>query len=193
MINFSSREDVLPSILILLSIAMLAGTLAFRLIVPIPTSRALTHAHVLANRVLLSQFTTAKQRAVTAGAAIEPRLWLGNSDVVSANVLALVTNAARSQALTLAAFRPQRAQALDGIAEIPYSVQVTGTYSGIRGLMNTLDSDNSKVVLRSVQIASSEEAGGAVTASIGLSVFIPSDPDVIAASSSTHGRGGKHA
>jgi hypothetical protein len=47
---------------------------------------------------------------------------------------------------------------------------------GVRNVMKALDAQDSKVVLRSIQVSSSEDAGSEVTVTLGLSAYVPSDP-----------------
>ena len=56
--------------------------------------------------------------------------------------------------------------------------------------MGTLDANGTKVVLRSIQIAASEEQSNQVTATLGLSAYIVNDPDILP---QTQAKGAGHA
>ena len=173
MINFKNQDDVVPSTLILLSILIMAATLIYMVAVPAPSATGIKKT---SQHVYMKQITDAKAASHTARAAIAPRIWSGDADTVSASVLALLTDQASKSAIKLGAFRPQRATPLSGITEFPYIVQVSGSYTGVRNVMKALDAPDSKVVLRSVQVSSSEDAGAEVTVTLGLSAYVPSDP-----------------
>lgn len=173
MINFKNKDDILPSMLIVFSIIIMAGTLVFMLMVPRPSAAGIkqTALHVYNKRI-----ADAETSIHTARVDIAPRIWTADPDTVSASVLGLLTQQATAKGVKIGAFRPQRAQALTGITEYPFIVQVSGSYMGIRGIMKSLDASDSKVVLRSVQVSSSEDAGMEVTVTLGLSAYVATDP-----------------
>lgn len=178
MISFRQREDIVPSVLILLAIIILAATLIYMLLVPKPSVARLEQGHTRGRRQILREIADTKKQVAQAQAAVGPRLWTGDADTVSSAVLALLTQQTRHDALKLGAFRPQRPLALDGVTELPFSVQVSGPYPKVQAVMASLDAAQSRVVLRAVQVASSAEATDAVTATLGLSAYLASDSSV---------------
>jgi len=183
MINFKQQDEVLPSALILFSILLMLGALAFIWLGKPPTTTSISQSK---GRKVYIQINDAKTVSKNILREVRPRLWEGNSETVAVSVLGVLTKVTEANSLKLGAFRPQRTQPLACMIELPYTVQITGQYPGIRALMRTLDSKDSKIALRSVQISSSGEATHEVTASLGLSAYIPGDiiSDAIASANS---------
>jgi Tfp pilus assembly protein PilO len=88
-------------------------------------------------------------------------------------VLAQLAQQAQRRSLKIGAFRPQKQQTLAGLTELPYSVQVSGPFLSVRAFLSVLDSSSSKLALRSVQIASADGKSSLVTATLGLSAYVP--------------------
>ncbi|MES2463914.1 MAG: type 4a pilus biogenesis protein PilO [Armatimonadota bacterium] len=176
MINFKNRDEVVPSVLILLSIALLVGSLLFMLLVPKPTTAGLANGRDRSRRQIREEAQKATERYKTAQAAVRPRLWNGTGDSVTGAVLALLAQQAQQRTLKIGAFRPQKQQTLAGLTELPYSVQVSGPFLSVRAFLSALDSRTSKLALRSVQIASADGKTSQVTATLGLSAYVPADP-----------------
>ena len=178
MISFKRPEDVVPSCLILLSIFILAGTLLYMLLVPKPSAAGSTALSARSRRRLNSDIVATKKGNREAEAAVRPRLWHSDPQSVTATALAQMTDLAGKHLVKLTAFRPARSQEFDSITELRFEAQLSGPYAGIHAVMAALDARGSKVVLRGVQIASSQEAGNGVTATLGLSAFVADDPDL---------------
>ncbi len=170
MITFKTKEDVLPSTLILLSIAILIGALVF-LVLPKPSAAGIAKGRERSRQQIREEIERAKEREKQARAAALTRLWTGDAETVTASVLAQVTQRANESALQMGAFRPQRVQPLEGLTELPFSVQVSGPYPAVRKFLTSFDSANSRLALRSVQIAAADGKSSAVTATLGISAF----------------------
>lgn len=176
MISFQRREDIAPSVLTLLSILVLAGTLAYMLLVPKPSAAGSARAWTSSRRRMVDDIADTRRQSRLARAAVPPRLWRGEPEAVTATVLAQLTQQTGHRALKLAAFRPDRPREFEEVTELRFDAQVTGPYAGIHSLMDSLDSRGSKVALRSVQITLSQAAGNTVAATLGLSAFVATDP-----------------
>jgi len=172
-INFKNKDEILPSTLIVFSIILMAATLVFKLFCAEPVAPGIKSSTL---RGYAKNIDEANVAIHNAKLAIAPHIWTEDPDTVSASVLALLTQQANQNDVKVGAFRPQRSQDLTGLSEYPFIVQVTGSYSGIRGIMKVLDSSGSRVVLRSVQVSASEDAGTEVTVTLGLSAYVATDP-----------------
>lgn len=179
MINFKDRAFIVPSALILLSILIMAGTLMYMVFVPAPTVNGLARGRTAKLQEMTNEINSAKLRTAQAQQQIRPLVWTGGPDTISGAVLEQLTSQARQHSLSISAFRPQRIQDVGGVTELPYTVQLSGAYDGIRAVMASLDAPSSKVVLRSAQIGSAATGSG-VTATLGLTAYIltapPTDP-----------------
>jgi Tfp pilus assembly protein PilO len=172
MIGFKNRDEGLASALILLSILILLGSLVVMLFVPKPTTAGIVAGRDRSRRTIAEEIERAKARTKEVQTAIQPRLWTGNPEAITASVLAQLTKEAAGRKLQIGAFRPQRTQELPSMMELPFSVQVSGPYPAVRSFMSSLDVPGSKIALRSLQISSSDAATSAVTATLGLSVYL---------------------
>ncbi len=171
-ISFQHHEDILPSGLTLFSILVLAGTLAYMLLVPKPSAARSSRAATSSRRRMVDDIADTRRQTRMARMAIQPRLWHGNPEFVTAAALALLTRQTEKHALKLTSFRPDRPQEFADMTELRFDVQVAGPYMGLHSLLEAQDARGSRIVLRSVQITASQVTGGTVTASLGLSAFV---------------------
>jgi len=145
MIDFKQKERLVPSLIIVISLVVMAAATLFDRLAPVPGGGAVGHSHTITRRRMAKDVDLAKISGENARKALAPRIWQGNPEVVSAGVLALITKSSNQQLLKVGAFRPQRVQPLGTITELPYTVQISGAYPGIRAVMSSLDSKNSKI------------------------------------------------
>ncbi|MGI4791550.1 MAG: type 4a pilus biogenesis protein PilO [Janthinobacterium lividum] len=178
MISFQRREDVLPSALMVLSILVLAGTLAYMLLIPKPSAAANTRAGTSSRRRMVDDIADTRKQTSLAQAAVRTRLWQGDPEAVTATILAQIEEQTGKHSLKLMAFRPDRSQEFEEVTELRFDAQVTSSYKDVHSLMDTLDAPGSKVALRSVQITQSQTAGSTVSATLGLSAFVATDPSL---------------
>lgn len=171
MISFRSRDDILASVLTIVSILVLLGCLLVKLFVSPPTVEGMVKKRERTERTIEKEIAAHRAAAAAAAPVVAPRLWKGDSETITASVLAQLTHEANARQLKLGAFRPQRAVALEAVAEVPFSVQVSGPYPAVLAFASTLDAANSRLVLRSLQVASSDPASDAVTATLGVSAY----------------------
>lgn len=174
MINFRNKDEAFPSVLIAFSIVVLFGSLLALLFLKPPTVAGVATKRQRSIAALRREILALETRAKEAEASVGNRLWKGDGEAVTAAVLGQLTRQANQSGVQLTAFRPQKLQRLDGVAELPFSVQVTGSYPKVRALVAALDASTSKLVLRSFQFASTDGASNAVTATLGVSsYFLP--------------------
>jgi Tfp pilus assembly protein PilO len=182
MINFRNREDRGASILILLAILILFGSLIYVLAVPEPSAAGIAKGRTISRQKIEQEIETVTRRTREVRAAVKKRLWQGEVESVTALVLQKLTAQANQRSLKITAFRPQKGQLIEGMTELPFSVQLTGAFPNVSAMLKGLDAPNTNITLRSVQIASSDGVSSLVTATLGLSVYIesaaPSKPAV---------------
>ncbi len=181
MISFGRPEDVAPSVLVILSILVLAGTLAYMLLVPKPSAAVSARAWTSSRRRMVDDIADTRKQTRLARAAVRPRLWRGDPESVTATILAQLTTQTGHRALKLTAFRPDRPKPFEEVTELRFDAQIAGPYAGVHSLLDALDARGSKVALRSVQITLSQTAGNTVAATLGLSAFVATDPSLVPA------------
>ena len=186
LINFKNRQEAGPSAVMLTALVVLAGALAYMLLVPTPTTEGLAKGKERSRKQLEDQIVMAQQSGQLARTQTASRLWQGDLDMISASVLAQLTQEANGRKLKLSAFRPQRTLNLPELTELPFSVQVSGPYPAVQAFAATLDRPSTRLALRSLQLASSDAASNTVTATLGISAFAPGQPTT----TKTMGKGG---
>jgi hypothetical protein len=186
MIDFKQKDRVVPSAMVVIALVIMAGATVFDRLSPVPGPASMSTHHSLTRRTMTKDTKMAETDGEAARKALIPKLWQGKPDIVSAGVLALLAKASNLQSLKLGAFRPQRAQPLGAITELPYTVQINGPYPGIRAVMASLDASGSKIALRSAQITSSEQGTNAVSATLGVSAYLAADPSLAAQPAKTN-------
>lgn len=172
MINFKNRAEVLPSAIILCSILILLGTLGFMIFVPAPGVAGQALKNENNKRKLENDIDSAKQRTQEAKAAVAARVWSGTQDAVMASVMAKLSQRSAAGHVQISAFRPQKPVVVQNMSELPFTVQISGTYPTVLRFLNGLDTPENKMALRSIQIASADGATSAVNATAGLSVYM---------------------
>jgi Tfp pilus assembly protein PilO len=174
-INFKNRDDIVPSAVIVCAILILAATIGYVLLVPAPSAAGAASARTRTRRQLLAETTTARAATAQARASANARLWKGNADTVMALVLAQMTRRAAGHNLQIAAFRPQKPQIIGGATELPLNMQVSGPYLTVLAFVNSFDTADARLVLRSIQFGSTDGASNVVTATVGLSAYYLDD------------------
>ena len=171
MINFKRRDDVLPSSMILASILMLLGTLLYMIFVPVPSTAGLAKGRDLSRRTITKEIETTRARADELEKTNQVYLWNDTAESVTASVLGNITAQSRRKALKMTAFRPQRPQTLESLTELPFSVQLSGPYLAVRDVVSVLNTPQSKIAMRSLQMSSSDGGSSAVTATLAFSAY----------------------
>jgi Tfp pilus assembly protein PilO len=170
MIDFKQKESSGLSTVIVASLVVIVASFGFLLFYPKPKIVTDTQAA----QAEVQRKIDASIKSVNTGVSIvSPKLWLGNPDTVSSEVLGALTSKANEGSLKLSSFRPQKGQDIAGLMELPFSAQLSGSYESVRDILSALDAPSSKIVLRSAQITATDQGDTEVTAIIGLSAYVP--------------------
>lgn len=179
-ISFKRPEDVLPSAMILAAIAILVIALAVVLFAKVPSAQSVRRSHHMALRNLNDQIHKLDKTAVDAQKEATDRLWTGNPETISTSILGSLTQQAAKLSLQVGSFRPQRTVLLDGMTELPFSVQITGPYKDVRTVLASFDTPSSKVAIESTQIESSVQSStNDITATVTLEAYMPTQTVVV--------------
>jgi len=172
MIDFKDKDAQVPSLLIVMAIAIFIGSLAYQYLVPMPKppgAVARQKGHETSERAT----EQAKLSAAKATATAEAKVFRGSPEDVMARLLAQLTTRAQKGQVLITAFRPQKTDVLTGLNELPVSLQVTGEYPALIAFLNGIEQSDSKVAVRSFLVASTGDATSTVAATIGISVYSP--------------------
>jgi Tfp pilus assembly protein PilO len=174
MIDFRNTETRAASTLIVLSMAILALTLAFMLFAPAPNPDAAVKARHKSLVSIKAETGKLKRRSAEIELQIRPLLWKGAQNEVTAALLDSVTLEANERHLKLSAFRPRKAQDLGAVTELPFSFSVSGPYPIVMSMIRLLDRPAGRVAMRSVEMAATESDSSMVTATIEVSAYLAS-------------------
>ncbi len=171
MINFKDRDEVVPSTIIVISLVLLIATLIFTLVYKKPSVADLPKGQNIKTRQLIAAASDAKARAADIQVSSQSKLWQGDPETIMAQILSQLTDRSQRAQLTMSAFRPQKSQIVSGLNELPFSVQISGPYKAILPFIQSFDTPDTKVALRSIQFASLGGDSSTVSATIALSAY----------------------
>jgi hypothetical protein len=170
-IDFKDPAERTPSAVMAASLLVLLATLLYMIFVPAPSAAGTAAGRERAERKLQTEITQARVRGEQMQADAARRLYQGDEQDVTARVLALLTARAEHEKVQIAAFRPQKNQPISGLIELPFSVQVVGPYPVLLTFLSSLEGPDSKIVVRSLQVADSGTGSSNVSATVGISVY----------------------
>jgi hypothetical protein len=183
MINFRQKNEVMPSALILVSLIALTLTFAFYgwiwWVNTHPTGITARASELRLHR-MQEETTDIKNQQAAALRFIAPKVWSGDVEQVSASVLAQLTAECKQQNVTIGSFRPSKPTMINGVTELPFTVQMTGAYKGLHAVLSSIDAPVSRVVLQSAQITSAQVSKNTLTANLEMASFVNTNPDEVA-------------
>lgn len=179
MINFKDKADQLPSTLIVVAIVVMVLTAIYMVVVPVPTIAGIAARPMQTMQTYNLEIAAATRHVEVTREQILPLVWTGGTETNSASVLSELTADATKDQVAISAFRPQRTTNLVGLTELPITIQLAGAYGGVHKLMSQIDSSGSKIVLRSAQFSASQANSNGIAATLGISIYMPSDPTLL--------------
>jgi hypothetical protein len=170
------KEDVPATVVTLVSIVVLAGTLGVMLFMPLPTSGKI-QAKFNSDKMLVNKQTnSAIAGAKLTREAVNTMTWAGNLNQISTTALGKVTELAKTHKLSLDSFRPQRLGSIGDLPTQPYLVSVSGAFPDVVGLTKDIETKGTKLAVSMVQITASDQGSDKVTASIALVAYLTPPP-----------------
>jgi Tfp pilus assembly protein PilO len=170
-ISFKSRAEIVSSIAILAAIGIVLATAAFMIFVPIPTAKGVASAKIKARNEIEDQIKDLKSKRAVLATSISARLWTLPPDQIGPKALESITEFARREKLTLKAFRPQKANEVNGLMQLPYLIAIEGSYPGLMRFLNDLQTAELKVATSVVQLANTDPNSDLVSATIGVVAY----------------------
>lgn len=171
MINFKDPKDQVPSLLAVLGIVLLCGS-----VVGLFMNRKVSTVDLRRkNNEKRAQYTVLKEKAAadvySADLIIEKQLWTGKVAEITPAALAKVGRLVSDSQLNLVSFRPQKPLEGANLLQIQYNLSVDGSYSNVATLVDKIERSDARLAVNSVQYASAENDSDKVTATIGLVAF----------------------
>lgn len=156
-------------------IVLLAGTLAYTVVVPSPDPKAAVEP-VMRD---ITKYKHEKQHAEEVkskyAASTTNRLWVESDEKIAPKALKMLTALADKHALKVSSFRPQKGINAGALTILPFFVQLDGAFPAVADYIRDFEKDQQTLILSNVQIASSDQNTHSVTASLEVSVYV--DPN----------------
>lgn len=177
-LSFKNKDDAAISLVILLSIAMLAGGLVY--LMTVPKQKAVLARKAAAERVRQEKINNDQRIAASdtykkARAGLLAQLWNMNSEQVGPVSLNKVTVFATARKLKIQSFRPQRIVTVDGIDRIPFQFTVDGSYANVVQLAQDIEQSGEKLTVDMIQLSDSDGNTDHVSATIQISAYHKAD------------------
>lgn len=171
MINLRAKDEMGTTVATILATIALLGTLAFMLLVPKPSTKGLAQQQRTGESQILNQVTEAHKAQAEALASVEKQTWKGGAQQVGPGALEAMTKLAKSYAVKLSGFRPQRVTSASGLELLPYSVTAEGTFVNVLRFMKAIEDPGTKLAIHQVQVNSADANSDQVTAVIGITAY----------------------
>ncbi|MBI1756690.1 MAG: type 4a pilus biogenesis protein PilO [Fimbriimonas ginsengisoli] len=166
------RTDPAPGAISLAAIVVFVGTLAFLVLSPAPSIAKAATAQRAELASAYDSLESAKQTTKAAAAKMDASVWQMPQQAVGPAALAQVTTTAKGRGLRLASFRPEKADAVEGLTRLPFQVSVEGTYLAVLGFARDIEAGGSKLAINNIQISASEGASDKVSATMALYAYL---------------------
>ena len=171
MINFKDPKDQVPSLLAIVGIVLLCGSIAGLFM----NKKISTTEMARKNREKRAEYTVLKERAeadiYAADLVVEKQLWTGKVADITPTALAKVGRMVADSKLNLISFRPQKPLEGTSLLQVQYNLSVDGSYTSVATLVDKIEKSDARLAVNSIQYAASENDSDQVTAMIGLVAF----------------------
>lgn len=158
--------------LLIASMLLLVGLLAFDRLVPPPKPTERKQAQIRSEEQLRSQTDMLYKEHDKAELIIASRVWKGSSDVVAAMALDRATKMAKANGLNLSAFRPQKPAEEGELVRLAFVMTLEGSFLNLQRYVQALETDANRLSVTLVQVASADGASDLVNATVGISAFL---------------------
>lgn len=171
MIDFRDRSLLAANVVTLASVAVLASTLVFMLVVPKPTTKGLAKERRDKEFKIKLDTEKARQRLAEAKAQMKDRVWTGSIERIGPVSLERIDKLAAKRRLKMIALRPQRTDEIADFTQVPLTVTVEGSFLDVMGFVKEVQAPENKLSVAQIQLASADGASDMVTLTIGLNAF----------------------
>lgn len=171
MIDFRDRSLLAANVVTLASVLVLAGTLAFMLVVPKPTTKGLAKERRDKEFEIKLDTGKARERLAETKAKMSDRIWTGSVERIGPVSLERIDNLAAARRLKMIALRPQRMDDIGDFVRVPLTVTVEGSFPDVMGFVKAVQAPENKLSVAQIQLASADGASDMVTLTLGLNAF----------------------
>lgn len=173
-IGFKNSDQTATSLVILLSIAILAGCLVYLVAVPknsVAKAKAAAKLRARQEKDNNEKRIAANDAFKSARAELLKQLWDIKTEQIGPTSLNKITKQAEGRKLKVQSFRPQRTVTVNGIERVPFQFTVDGPYASVVQLCHDIEQSGDKLTVDMVQLSNSDGNTDHVTATIQISAY----------------------
>ncbi|MBS1708173.1 MAG: type 4a pilus biogenesis protein PilO [Armatimonadetes bacterium] len=153
-------------------VVAIVGVIVFDRVAPKPRLKDTITKLDKSRRELMQKTAAGKLKLETATKGVEQYTWQKPVTEVGPAVLDKINLSAMEKGVKVTTFRPQRVQAADPLKVAEFTVSIQGQFLQVVAFVNSLEAPESKLVVSSAQISSTDAATSLTSASIGLMAFV---------------------
>jgi hypothetical protein len=148
-----------PNVIMAISIITMFITVAYAAFVPVKTAKGIAKSRTILLDSIDADIKRLESSKSTALKVNQLRLISGDTNAVTSELMRIALITAKQYQLELSSVRPQRISKLGIVDESAFAIQLTGSSKGVVGAIRSLDSPQSRFVVRSVQLSPLDTAG----------------------------------
>jgi len=173
MINFKDQDERPTSMVMVGSLLIILGSVAFMALAPKPAP-ALTEVQIRKQKNAAKiAIKTAQEQIDAATATIENSTWSGTPEEVLPLALQKVASMAQTHHLKVVGFHPQTVIVAPSITLIPCIVNVDGAFVNVVSFEKDIEAQGTNLVVNLMQMATADQESNKVTGSIGIVAYQP--------------------
>lgn len=154
-----------------ISLIALAGTVLAQALLGPPKSKFSASKKRLDEAKIKTAVSEATEKIAKSEAITEQFVWPGDAKLAEAEAMARVTTLAKQHAVSLGAFRPQKATEDAGLRKMPFSLNIDGPYLSIVKFIRDLETTSNRLAVQMLQVSASDSTSDQVSAIMTILVF----------------------
>jgi len=163
----SGLTNKTPNVVMGISIATMFLTIGYAVFVPARSAKGIARSRTILLDSIEADVKRLESTKAEAAQVNKRRLLSGDADSVTSELMRIALLTAKRYQLELTSVRPQRTLKLGIVDERAFALQMTGPSQAVIGAIRSLDSKNTKFVVRSIQLSPLDSASvSMVTANV---------------------------
>jgi Tfp pilus assembly protein PilO len=154
------------------ALLILVGMAAADYLLPLPKPKNVKDRYERELKELNGEILASRQQFTTAKTALEKRIWKGEEDQASPEILADLNDLAVAGGVRIVSFRPQKAQVNRSLRQLGFVMVAEGSFGQVMSMVRQMEGTMTRTAIHQIQIASSDGGSDRVTATIGLAAYV---------------------
>lgn len=170
--KFYDPADPMPAALTLVGAVVLAGTLGYVALVPVPTKKGIVATARMRERDIQAKIDDAREREKEIATVMAKRKSSVGVDQIGPDALARITRLVENSGLKLNEFRPQRpTESTTGVTIYPYTISVEGTFPATAKFVRTIETTMPDIAVTAFSSSPSDGESSNTAARIAIALF----------------------